>query len=95
MEMVMKVHVSHHAGVRMQQRAISADMLERLLEFGHSRFNGRGTQIVTFPKQSKLKEQLSHQEFVSLERHLDLYAVVSLDDELLTVGYRTRHIRLH
>ena len=30
MEMVMKVHVSHHAGVRMQQRAISADMLERL-----------------------------------------------------------------
>ena len=39
----MKVHVSHHAGVRIQQRAISADMLERLLEYGHSRFNGRGT----------------------------------------------------
>jgi len=97
MEMVMKVHVSHHAEVRMQQRAISADMLERLLEFGRSRFNGRGTQMVTFPKQSvkKLKEKLSHQEFVSLERHLDIYAVVSLDDELLTVGYRTRHMRMH
>lgn len=97
MEMVMKVQVTHHAGVRMQQRAISADMLERLLEFGHSRFNGRGTQMVTFPKQvvKKLKATLSHQEFVSLERHLDIYAVVSLDDELLTVGYRTRHMRMH
>ena len=93
----MKVHVSHHAEVRMQQRAISADMLEILLEYGRSRFNGRGTEIVSFPKKSikKLKAKLNHQAFVSLEKHLNLYAVVSLDNELLTVGYRTRHMYSH
>ena len=93
----MKVHFSHHAEVRMQQRAISTEMLQRLFLFGRYRFNGNYTKLVTFPKQSvkKLKEKLSHQEFVSLERHLDLYAVLSLDDELLTGGYRTHRIRLH
>jgi hypothetical protein len=95
--MVMKVLVTHHAEVRMQQRAVTFNMLERLLEFGHTRFNGRGTAIVSFPKKSvkKLKAKLKHHEYVSLEKHLNLYAVVSLDDELLTVGYRTRHMRLH
>ena len=97
LEMVMKVHVSNHAEVRMQQRAISADMLEILLEYGHSRFDGRGAAIVSFPKKAvkKLKAELKHQAFVSLEKHLNLYAVMSLDDELLTVGYRTRHMYLH
>ena len=93
----MYVHVSQHAEVRMQQRAISADMLEILLEYGHSRFDGHGAMIVSFPKQAvkKLKAQLNHQALVSLEKHLNIYAVMSLDDELLTVGYRTRHMRLH
>ncbi len=93
----MKVHVSQHAELRMQQRAISPGMLNQLLEFGQRHFNGRGTTIVSFPKKAvkRLKTKLGHQEFVALEKHLNLYAVVSIDDELLTVGYRTRHMWLH
>ena len=99
MEMVMKVQVSHHAGVRMQQRAISANILDILMEFGQEKFDGHGGKIITFTKPviKELKAQLAHKDFVQLERHPDLYAVVSLDKTptLITTGYRTHHMRLH
>ena len=93
----MEVIYSDHAKVRMQQRAISAEMLDKLLTFGEVRFNGNGTEIVTFPKRvvRKLKTELPHREFVSLEKHLKMYAVLSTNDELVTVGYRTRHLKMH
>lgn len=93
----MEIVVTEHAKIRMQQRAISADMLDKLLEFGEIRFNGNGTEIVTFPKRvvKKLKTKLPHREFVSLEKHLKMYAVLTIDDELVTVGYRTRHLKMH
>jgi hypothetical protein len=52
---------------------------------------------VTFPKRvvKKLKTALPHREFVLLEKHLKMYAVLSTDDELVTVGYRTRHLKMH
>ena len=93
----MEITVTEHAKIRMQQRAISAEMLDKLLEFGEIRFNGNGTEIVTFPKRivKKLKTELPHREFVSLEKHLKMYAVLTTDDELVTVGYRTRHLKMH
>ena len=93
----MEITVTEHAKIRMQQRAISAEMLDKLLEFGEIKFNGNGTEIVTFPKRivKKLKTELPHREFVSLEKHLKMYAVLTTDDELVTVGYRTRHLKMH
>jgi hypothetical protein len=95
--MAMTIIYTAHAKIRMQQRAISADMLEKLLDYGEIRFNGNGTEIVTFPKRvvKRLKDALPHREFVSLEKHLKLYAVLSMEDALVTVGYRTRHLKLH
>jgi len=46
----MEINLTQHAKARMQQRAISAEMLEMLLAFGEIKFNGNGTEIVTFPK---------------------------------------------
>ena len=93
----MEVLISHHAKVRMQQRAISEDMLESLLDFGHARFNGQGTQILTFPKRDmkSLKKELNHKVFMKIERHLNLYAVMSSDGELITTGYRTKRLKGH
>jgi hypothetical protein len=81
----------------MQQRAISEDMLEGLLDFGQVRFNGQGTEILTFPKKvvKNLKKELNHKVFMKIERHLNLYAIMSSDGELITTGYRTKRLKGH
>ena len=93
----MNVTVSHHAKIRMQQRAISADMLESLLDFGQIKFNGQGTEILTFPKKvvKNLKKELNHKVFMKIERHLNLYAIMSSGGELITTGYRTKRLKGH
>ena len=93
----MNVNVSHHAQIRMQQRAITADMLESLLDFGQVKFNGQGTEILTFPKKvvKHLKKELNHKVFMKIERHLNLYAIMSSDGELITTGYRTKRLKGH
>ena len=93
----MEVLISHHAKVRMQQRAITADMLESLLDFGQVKFNGQGTEILTFPKKvvKHLKKELNHKVFMKIERHLNLYAIMSSDGELITTGYRTKRLKGH
>ena len=93
----MNVTVSHHAQIRMQQRAITADMLESLLDFGQLKFNGQGTEILTFPKKvvKHLKKELNHKVFMKIERHLNLYAIMSSDGELITTGYRTKRLKGH
>ena len=93
----MDVMLSQHAKVRMQQRAISEDMLESLLDFGQVKFNGQGTEILTFPKRvvRHLKKELDHKVFMKIERHLNLYAIMSSDGELITTGYRTKRLKGH
>jgi hypothetical protein len=93
----MNVTVSHHAQIRMQQRAITADMLESLLNFGQVKFNGQGTEILTFPKKvvKNLKKELNHKVFMKIERHLNLYAIMSSGGELITTGYRTKRLKGH
>lgn len=93
----MTVLLSQHAQTRMQQRAISNDMLDNLLSFGEIRFNGHGTKLITFPKKmiKSLKSEMGHHAFVKLERHLNLYAVLSQDGELITTGYRSKRIKKH
>ena len=93
----MNVTVSHHAQIRMQQRAITADMLESLLDFGQVKFNGQGTEILTFPKKvvKHLKKEHNHKVFMKIERHLNLYAIMSSDGELITTGYRTKRLKGH
>ena len=93
----MNVTVSHHAQIRMQQRAITADMLESVLDFGQVKFNGQGTEILTFPKKvvKHLKKELNHKVFMKIERHLNLYAIMSSDGELITTGYRTKRLKGH
>lgn len=93
----MHIECSRHAAIRMQQRAISKEMLDTLLAYGKTRFNGKGTEIVTFPKAAvrHLKANLPKDTYLTIERHLDLYAVISSTGNLVTTGYRTRKLKLH
>ena len=72
-------------------------MLESLLDFGQVKFNGQGTEILTFPKRvvKHLKKELDHKVFMKIERHLNLYAIMSSDGELITTGYRTKRLKGH
>jgi rRNA maturation protein Rpf1 len=72
-------------------------MLESLLDFGQVKFNGQGTEILTFPKKvvKNLKKELDHKVFMKIERHLNLYAIMSSDGELITTGYRTKRLKGH
>ena len=93
----MDLQFTQHAKIRMQQRAISQEMLDTLLTFGKTRFNGNGTEIVTFPKSAirRLKDSLPKDMYLTIERHLDLYTVISRNGDLVTTGYRTRKLKLH
>jgi len=91
------IQFTEHAKIRMQQRAISQTMLDTLFDYGKTRFNGNGTEIVTFPKAAvrRLKGSLPKEMFVAIERHLNLYAVISTSGDVVTAGYRTRKLKIH
>jgi len=93
----MDIQFTEHAKIRMQQRAISREMLDTLFVYGKTRFNGNGTEIVTFPKTAirRLRASLPKEMYLTIERHLDLYAVISRTGDLVTAGYRTRKLKLH
>jgi hypothetical protein len=86
----MHPYLSPHAQARMQQRAISADVLERLLDFGTVRHLDRDKEIVFFDK--KAKKRLA-KAGVSAERLVRAYAVLGGDGTVVTVGHRYRRIQ--
>ena len=87
--------VSTHARVRMQQRGISANVLERLIEFGVTRHDHRGCEILFFNKTARrrLASRLGAATVKSMERQLNAYAVLGINGAVVTVGHRVKRIR--
>lgn len=87
---------SHHAEVRSQQRGIPPILIDLLLEFGVIEPAGSGATKVFFDKRARRRVQsyAGHLAGV-LDEHLDVYAVVSSDNEVITVAHRTERIRRH
>jgi hypothetical protein len=81
-----------HARARMQQRGISPDALELLLDFGRETHDHRGCRIVRFDKRSRRHalRALGPERCRQLERCFNAYAVVAEDDAVVTVGHRLR-----
>ena len=88
---------STHARVRMQQRGIGESILERLIEFGETRHDHRGSEILFFNKAARrrLASRLGATALKSMERQLNAYAVVATDGTVTTVGHRYKRIRRH
>jgi hypothetical protein len=77
--------VTSHARVRMQQRGISAEALEALLEFGCERhIHVDGREIVFFDKQARRRAG---------KAAVCTYAIVGSDGTVITVGHRYKRVR--
>ena len=86
--------VSTHARVRMQQRGIGESVLERLIEFGATRHDHRGAEILFFDKAARrrLAARLGCDTLKSMERQMQAYAVLAGNGEVITVGHRVKRI---
>lgn len=86
--------LSPHAQARMQQRAISAEALERLLDFGTVRHLDRDKEIVFFDKKAKQRLARSDKALArEAERLVRTYAVLGGNGVVVTVGHRYRRVR--
>lgn len=87
---------TRHAASRIQQRGIPKLVVDMLLEFGCSEPAGGGASKFFFDKlaRRKVKAYAGSLSRV-LEDHLDVYAVVGPDTQVITVGHRYERIRRH
>ncbi len=86
--------LSRHARARMQQRGISRRALDRLLDWGREAHAGHGSTIVYFDRSAHKRAGLAlpgcrRPELDCLRR---LYAVLSSEGDVVTVGHRYRRI---
>lgn len=87
------MQLSRHANERSQQRAIPEMMIDLLLQFGSSESAGSGVSKVFFDKTSRRRVKAYAGSLAGLlEEHLDVYAVVSSEMKVITVGHRTERI---
>lgn len=88
----MQPAITRHAQARMQQRAIRADALERLLEFGREAFDHRGCVMLYFDKAAHRRLARAAPGAKDLDRLARCYAVLSPGGEVITIGHRQRRI---
>lgn len=88
----MEPALTRHAQARMQQRAIRAEALERLLEFGREAFDHHGGVVLFFDKAAKRRLSRVAPGAKDVNRLARCYAVLSPAGEVITVGHRVRRI---
>jgi hypothetical protein len=88
--------LTKHAHIRSQQRSISPLMIDLLLQLGTTEKTFGGATKVFFDKVSRRRVYAYAGPLASLiEQHLDIYAVVGDDCQIITVGHRNERIRRH
>jgi hypothetical protein len=90
--------LTRHARERCQQRAVSAEVLEWLLDHGVRRPAGAGNELLMLdePTRRMLGREIGRLAYARHERKLSTaYALVGADGQVITVGHRTRPIRRH
>lgn len=88
--------LTKHARIRSQQRAIPQLMVDLLLQWGATEKAFGGATKVFFDKASRRRVQAYAGPIAPLlDQHLDLYAVVGCDNQIITVGYRNERIQRH
>ena len=87
------MQMTKHALDRSRQRAIPPLLIDLLLQFGASEAAGDGARKVYFDKSARRRlDAYAGTLATSLQGHLDLYAVIGGDDQVVTVGHRTKRI---
>ena len=85
---------TNHALKRSSQRGVSETAIEYVLEYGTSKYDGRGGVVHFLNKKEKKYINKNEQEvFKDLERFKNLFVVTSsTSGEVITVGHRYRRI---
>lgn len=88
--------LTRHANVRSQQRGIPPLVVDLLVQFGSSVPAGAGTSKLYFGKADR-RRLCAYVGTMSrvLEEHLDVYAVIASNGEVITVAHRLERIRHH
>lgn len=92
----MKVAYStDHATARLRQRGIPLELLELLVRYGEEWHDGHGARVVGFSKRTRacLRRDIGAKIYARWESRLNIYAVVSGDEALVTVGHRVQRLR--
>lgn len=85
-----------HAEIRLRQRGIPPPVVEWLVSYGSSRFDHHRGLVFYFDSQSRavLRSAVDRAALARYSEHLDCYVVVSTNGEVITVGHRTRRLKL-
>ena len=71
-------------------------VLDLILQFGSTESAGDGANKMFFDKAARRRLQSYAGALAPmLDEHLDSYAVVGQDNQIITVGHRTERIRRH
>jgi len=88
--------MSKHAAKRSQQRAIAPMVIDLLLQFGSTEKAGDGASRVFFDKAARRRLDAYAGPLAPLLRqHLDLYAVMAANGNVITVAHRLERIHRH
>jgi len=81
---------TEHANARLRQRGIPAELLSLLINYGEEHYDGHGARVMAFSKRSRdrLRKAVGTKLYARWESRLNVYAVVSTDEALVTVGHR-------
>jgi hypothetical protein len=85
-----------HGEIRLRQRGIPPPVVEWLVSYGSSRFDHHRGLVFYFDSQSRavLRSAVDRAALARYSEHLDCYVVVSTNGEVITVGHRTRRLKL-
>jgi hypothetical protein len=90
----MKPGVSRHAQARMQQRGIARSAVDCLLDYGREHHDHHGAVIVMLDRASMRRlARVGAVRAGELDAMRRLYAVVTNDGCICTVGHRSRRLR--
>tara|TARA_R110000751_G_scaffold71441_12_gene145038 strand:+ start:1715 stop:2014 length:300 start_codon:yes stop_codon:yes gene_type:complete len=94
-ELHLPVTYTEHARKRCQQRSIPDFMIDLLLRYGSCKRSFRADRLY-FDHQSRralVADKGGAREMKTIERWLNIYAVVSDSGQLITAGHRTKRLR--
>ena len=90
------MQMSQHAAMRSQQRAIPPILVDLLLQFGTNEPAGSGATKIFFDKAARRRVKAYAGPLAGLfNEHLDVYAVVGTDNQVITTAHLTERVRRH
>jgi hypothetical protein len=90
------MRITQHAVKRMQQRAINQEIVHWLESYGQRIQTSSHCVVVILSRRARkrLAEEVGPTVYAQVEKKLDAYLVVR-GGQIITVGYRYKHIRKH